>query len=210
MKKIMLCVLLCCLVWGGKAQQMAALFTSMPDALVPQLEEAWRKDLVDLYQAGKEARLKNTMNGYSALKKLTADYLSLQVSDISAVELKLFPLVNDTQIIGMITTVNGPVPDSRIAFYTTDWKPLEAADLFAPVPAGWFIRDDADRNSEAFRHALSLLDMELVRYTFSPDALTLTAAYTTPDYLSREDREQVLPFLKKEPKVYTWEKYRFK
>lgn len=209
MKKIVLCVLLGCLAWSGKAQQMASLFSSMPDSLIPQLEEAWRKDLVDLYQAGKEARLKNTMNGYSALKQLTADYLSLQVTDNSAVELKLFPLVNDTQIIGMITTVNGPAPDSRIAFYTTDWKPLPAADLFVPVPADWFIRDDADRNTEAFRHAVSLLDIDLVRYAFSPGAFTVTAVYTTPEYLDRKARTQVLPFLKKEPKVYTWEKFRF-
>lgn len=211
MKKILFVLLLGWLAGPGAvcARELAPLFVTMPDVLAPQLEEAWRKDLIDLYNQGKEARLKNTMEGYSSLKKMTDDYLLVQVSENSTLELKLLPLVNDTEIIGAITTVYGPVPDSRIEFYTTDWKRLEPADLLRPVPAGWFIRDDVDRQTEAYRHAVSMLDMELIRYSFSPDDFTLTAVYTTPEYLSRADREQVLPYLKKEPKVYTWEKTRF-
>ncbi|MCC8171060.1 MAG: DUF3256 family protein [Parabacteroides sp.] len=193
----------------AKAQDMAPLFAAMPDALVPQLEDAWRKDLIDLYNAGKEAKLKNTMNGFSTLQKLTSDYLLLQVSDNSTVELKLLPLVNDTKIIGMITTVDGPVPDSRIAFYSTDWKPLEASGLFTPPASGWFIKEGVDKNGEAYRHAVSLLDMDLIRYRFSPDDLTLTATYTTPLYLSKKDRESVLPYLRETPKVYSWQKIHF-
>lgn len=49
--------------------------------------------------------------------------------------------------------------------------------------------------------------MDLIQYTLSPDNLTLTATYTTPLYLSREDRKAVIPFIKESPKVYTWEKY---
>lgn len=66
----------------------------MPDQYIPQLEHAWRKDLVDLYTSGKESRLKNTMNGFSTLQKLTNDYLLLQTTERSTVEMKLLPLVN--------------------------------------------------------------------------------------------------------------------
>ena len=67
-----------------KAQDMDAVFVAMPDQYVPQLENAWRKDLIDLYNSGKEAKLKNTMNGFSTLKKLTDDYLLLQVTERSS------------------------------------------------------------------------------------------------------------------------------
>lgn len=210
MKRLIFSILICAFAFGAKAQEMDALFVSMPDGNIPQLENAWRKDLVDLYKSGKDARLKNTMNGFSSLKNLTSDYLLLQVTDRSTVEMKLLPLVNNTNVICMIKTVDGPVPDSRIEFFTTEWKPLAVSDLFTPVDADWFIKEDADRNSTAFLDAASRLDMDLIRYNLSPDDLTLTATYTTPLYLSREDREKVTPFIKESPKVYTWEKHSFK
>lgn len=210
MKRFLLTILLCVFVWGMKAQQMDAVFVAMPDQYIPQLENAWRKDLIDLYNTGKEAKLKNTMNGFSTLKKLTDDYLLLQVTDRSTVEMKLLPLVNNTYVVCMITTVYGPVPDSQIEFFTTDWKPLEVADLYTPVSADWFIKDDADKNSISFTEATTRLDMDLRKYSLSPDNQTLTVEYTTPQYLSQTERKRVEPFLKNAPKVYIWEKSHFK
>mgnify|MGYP000844494539 CR=1 FL=1 len=202
MKRLFLSILLCVFVCGMKAQDMDAVFVAMPDQYVPQLENAWRKDLIDLYNSGKEAKLKNTMNGFSTLKKLTDDYLLLQVTERSTVEMKLLPLVNDT--------VYGPVPDSQVEFFTTDWKPLNPADLYTPVSAEWFIKDDADKNRTAFSEATARLDMDLRKYSLSPDDQTLTVEYTNPQYLTKAERKQVEPFLKSTPKVYTWEKFHFK
>ena len=177
MKRLFLSILLCVFVWGMKAQEMDAVFVAMPDQYVPQLENAWRKDLIDLYNSGKEAKLKNTMNGFSTLKKLTDDYLLLQVTERSTVEMKLLPLVNDTYVVCMITTVYGPVPDSQVEFFTTDWKLLDSADLYTPVPVEWFIKDDADKNRTAFIEATARLDMDLRKYSLSPDDQTLTVEY---------------------------------
>ena len=210
MKRLFLSILLCVFVWGMKAQEMDAVFVAMPDQYVPQLENAWRKDLIDLYNSGKEAKLKNTMNGFSTLKKLTDDYLLLQVTDRSTVEMKLLPLVNNTYVVCMITTVYGPVPDSQVEFFTTDWKPLDAADLYTPVSAEWFIKDDADKSRIAFIEATTRLDMDLRKYSLSPDNQMLTEEYMTPQSLSEAERKRVEPFLKNEPKVYTWEKFHFK
>ena len=210
MRRVIVTLLICVFALGMNAQDMTSVFTAMPDQYIPQLEHAWRKDLVDLYTSGKESRLKNTMNGFSTLKNLTSDYLLLQVTDRSTIEMKLLPLVNNTNVICLVKTVNGPVPDSRIEFFTTEWEPLAASDLFTPVEADWFIKEDADKNSTAFLDAASRLDMDLIQYSLSPENLTLTATYTTPQYLGQEDRKIVTPFIKEAPKVYTWEKYHFK
>lgn len=210
MKRLILSILLSVFVMGVKAQDMATLFVAMPDQNIPQLENAWRKDIIDLYNSGKEAKLKNTMNGFSVLQKLTSDYLSLQSTERTTIDMKLLPLVNNTYVICVVTTVNGPAPDSQIEFYTTEWTPLDASDLFSPVSADWFIKEDADRNSNAFIDATSRLDMDLITYSLSPDDLTLTETFTTPLYLSKADREKVQPFLKDSPRVFTWEKFHFK
>lgn len=210
MKQFILSILLSALAFGLKAQDMAAVFAAMPDQQIPQLESAWRKDLIDLYTTGKEARLKNTMNGFSTLQKLTSDYLLLQVTERSLLEMKLLPLVNNTHVVCVVTTVNGPVPDSRVEFFTTEWQPLRAEDLFTPVSAEWFLKEAADIYDPAYLDAVSRLDMDLIRYALSPDQETLTATYTTPLYLGQEEREKVMLFVKPDPKVYTWEKFHFK
>ena len=197
-------------VFQLKAQNMAEVFVSMPDEYVPQLEDAWRKDLVDLYNSGENAQLKNNMNGTSRLVKLTKDYLLLESTERTTLELKLLPLVNNTFIICKIITVKAPVADSRIAFFSPDWKPLNASDLLEPVTARWFIREDADKESMAFQESTSRLDMDLFEYKLSPDDYTLTQIYTTPQYTDKETQKKLRPFLKDSHKVYTWTKSYFK
>lgn len=210
MKRLLLGMMLAVGLMDVKAQEMDAVFVAMPDSYIPQLESAWRKDLIDLYHSGKEAKLKNTMDGFSTLQKLTDDYMFLQVTERSTVEMKLLPLVNDTYVACMIKTVYGPIPDSQITFFTTEWKPLDASELFTPVPADWYIRPDADTSSVAFIEAMARLDMDLRKYSLNPEAPILTAEYVTPQYLSETDRKAVEPFLKEEPKIYTWKKFHFK
>ena len=121
MKQLIISMLLAaCTIVGVGAQDMAELFVKMPDEYTIGLEDAWRKDLVNLYRAGKEAKLQNMMQGASQLMKLTPDYLKIQTSGRSTVELRRLPLVNHTWIICMVTTVSAPVSDSRIHFFTTD------------------------------------------------------------------------------------------
>lgn len=210
MKQILILLIFSFSLMGLNAQDMTTLFTNMPDQNIPQLENAWRKDLIELYNSGKEARLQNMMNGYSVLKKLTSDYLLLEVTERSTVEMKLLPLVNNTNIICLITTVSGPVADSRVEFFSPEWEKLSASDLFTPVSFDWFIREDVDKSSSDYLDAMSRLDIKLIQYQLSSDALTLTATLTTPLYLPKEERDKVTPFIKPEPKVYTWEKFHFK
>ena len=157
MRRVIVTLLICVFALGMNAQDMTSVFTAMPDQYIPQLEHAWRKDLVDLYTSGKESRLKNTMNGFSTLQKLTNDYLLLQTTERSTVEMKLLPLVNNTYVVCMISTVNGPVPDSRIEFFTTNWEPLATSDLFTQPTSDWYIKQGIDKKEigreEFLKHA---------------------------------------------------------
>ena len=194
---------------GLRAQDMAGVFTAMPNQYIPQLEDAWRKDLVELYRSGKEARLKNTMNGYSTLLNLTDDYLCLRTTDRSVVEMKLLPLVNNTFVVCMVTTVEGPVADSRIAFFTTDWASLPKADLLSMPEGTWFIKEGAETD-EAYPELKAALDMDLFRYQLSATENTLRITYTTPRYLEAKTRERLQPFLQAEPLCLRWQHGHFR
>ena len=127
-----------------------------------------------------------------------------------SMQIALLKLVNDSKIICLIQTVCAPVCDSQLGFYTVEWKPLNISDFILPVDTFWFIKDDVDKTGEDFINASKSLDMDLMQYRFDPEKLELTQTYTTPQYLSIEDKEAIEPFLKQEPKVFTWEQMRFK
>jgi hypothetical protein len=209
MKRFFLLVFAILSLSNAVAQDMVTFFIHMPDSYLPQLEDAWRKDLVDLYQAGKPAVLDNTMNGRSTLLKLTSDYLYLQATERTALEIRFLPLINNTFIACMITTVYAPVADSRVAFFTTEWQPLPVFDLWTPAHVDLFIKEGIDRNDEDFQRAIPFIDMELIHYRLNPDEFVLEATFTTPDYLSAEEREKVKSFLIDIPKIYNWKAGRF-
>lgn len=194
---------------GATAQDMAGVFTAMPNQYIPQLDDAWRKDLVELSRAGKEARLKNTMNGFSTLEQLTQDYLRLRATERSVLEMKLLPLVNNTHVICLVNSVEGPVTDSRVAFFTTDWEPLPTADLLVLPEGTWYVKEEALRD-ETFQAERTVLDMDLFHYQLQAEEATLTITYTTPLYLEEKTRERLQPYLKAEPLRLRWQHGQFR
>jgi hypothetical protein len=209
MKRLIISLLFAFGTYCSIAQRMEKFFIAMPEGIIVQLEEAWRKDLVDLYKSGKIATLENTMQGKSTLLKLTDNYLLLQSTGRSTVEMKLLPLVNNTYIICMITTVYAPVADSRIDFYTTDWNILPAEELYTPVTADWFLKEDAEHSTGETLGMNLMSDVFLVKYSLDMESYTLMAEYTTPLYLDGESRGKAASFLKDTPKRYEWRLSRF-
>jgi len=210
MKKNIISILLVFSVIMAEAQRMDEVFIKMPDDIVIQLEEAWRKDLVEIYKSGKPAVLENTMQGKSTLQKLTDDYLLLQSTEHSSVELKLLPLVNNTFIICMVETVFAPVADSRISFYTTEWQPLLSDGLYTPVTEKMFVKVE----EELSQSELSIAPAPgsaifLVKYNLGVENATLTVEYTTPQYFDEENRDKMQALLKTESIVYKWNSGRF-
>ena len=208
-RKGMISLLALVALCGLRAQDMASVFTAMPNQYIPQLEDAWRKDLVELNRSGKEARLKNTMNGYSTLLNLTDDYLCLRTTDRSVVEMKLLPLVNNTFVVCMVTTVEGPVADSRIAFSTTEWASLPTEDLLSLPEGRWYIKEGAEAD-EVFPELNAALDMDLFRYQLSATENTLSITYTTPLYVEDKITERLQPFLQAEPLCLRWQHGHFR
>ena len=124
--------------FSAMAQDMAAVFVAMPDEYAPQLEDAWRKDLVDLYRSKEEARLKNNMNGYAKLVKLTDDYLLLESTERTTIEMKLLPLVNNTFVICKVYTGSCRLVPAQGCGY--DFRPLPGSHFlfgygYVPIPA---------------------------------------------------------------------------
>ena len=192
------------------AQDISSVFGNMPKNLILLVDSIQRHDLMNSYNKGNSSSdITDKLNGKISLVDFRKDFLELH-SGNSSMQIALLKLVNDSKVICLIQTVCAPVCDSRLSFYTTEWKLLDASNFISPVNASWFIKDDAPQADEVFMNAFKALDMDLIQYRFNPEKLELTQTYTTPQYLSKEDKEDIDPFLKQEPKVFVWEKWGFK
>lgn len=201
MRKLMFFVVLLfgCLVSRVSAQDMRTVFLNAPDVVFPMLSSNDRADLVDFFEAGMTAKVRNRLDGVSVLAGLTYDYLSLATTASSNMQLKLLPFNGDT-VICMVKTVKAEAADSRICFYDKQWNRLDGNGMFTmPEISDFFVSPDDEY--------MDMCDIYLVSLTLSAADNTLVAEYTMPAYMSVDDAGKIEPLLRK--LVYRWNGGRF-
>lgn len=210
MKKILFIIGMLLGTFSLHAQDMKALFIAMPDSVAPLLTKVNREDCVDFLASDMKAEVKNRFGKVSELKKLAEDYLLLQTTGSSSMEMKLLPLNDSTKVICIVHTVCAPACDSEMRFYDTQWQRL-SRENFVQLPSAdaFYLPADTLANEE-YAAVRRLADMELVKAVLSEKEPTLSFLYTTPDYLSKEEREKLAPYIKQEPLVYEWKDGKFR
>ncbi len=198
------------MVLAMHGQNISPLVIAMPDDMLIGITLDQRKLLISPENDTSKIAVVNAVGDTVKRLGFAEDFISLQTSKSGTLQVKLLPLVNNTQIIGVITAVCGPACYSRIDFYTTDWQPLAQSDLFPRIGKDSFLKSDIDRNSEAFLNAYATLDMTPVKLNFSAIDNNVTATYDIKNYLSKEDYKTLQPFFKEAPLVYIWDKFVYK
>lgn len=143
-------------------------------------------------------------------KAISDDYISVQTSNAGNIQIKLLPLVNDSYIICVVTTVCGLFCDSQMAFYTDKWKPITSQDLMPGINPEWFLKDDQDKNSEAYDQAKkSLTQLLPVQCILHPDNLELDLKINPKAYVDMNTYATIKPFLIDNSKKLIWNKKSF-
>lgn len=191
-------------------QDMKTVFVAMPDSLTPLLTKVNKEDCIDFLASNMKAEVKNRFDKPAEMKVLTEDYMQLQMTENSTLEMKLLPLNDSVKVVCMVKTVCASACDSNIHFYSSDWKEeLSSADfLQKPSQDAFFLQ--ADPASEEYVLARKTADVNLMKAVLSKEDATLTFIYTTPDYMNKETREKLEPYLRKEPVVLKWQEGKFR
>lgn len=197
-----LCIIGLLLTVGGMAQDMRSLFIAMPDSVLPLLTKNNRMDCVDFIDSKMKAEVKNRFDNTSELKKLTTDYLYLQTTEQSAVEMKLLTVNDTVKVVCVVRTVCGPACDSEISFYDSKWHLLNAKEYIKLPDEEQFYNVPAN-DDEEYRMLRKKADMCLIKAGLSEKNTDIRFEYTTPDYLYEEDRIKIQSYLKS-PIVYHW------
>ena len=208
-RRLMIFVCIFC-VMSVMAQNMKSVFVAMPDSVTPLLTKVNREDCIDFLDSNMKAVVKNRFGNVAEMKVLTDDYVLMQTSEVGTLEMKLLPLADSTKVICMVKTVNVPVADSSVRFYTSDWSQQLDVKEFLQFPSmdAFFLPNDSLKDEAILTRKKA--DMHLMKAQLSKEDTSLTFTYTTPDYLDEEDREKLSPHLRKGPIVLRWSEGKFR
>ena len=205
MKRIVYGILLCVLfiVQPVKANHtISQWFALLPDSVMPLLTRNNRLDLIDFKACGMEATVTNRMDGNSCMSILTDNYLHLNYTASTDVEMKLLTLNDSTDVICVVTTVDGTVKDSRISFYDVEWKPLDMNSFFNKPT----LRDFYPANSKVIAELLwQKVDVFFCTYHLSADTTALECRLTSIDNLFSDDKDLIMTYLGEQTFItYSW------
>jgi hypothetical protein len=194
-------------VW---AQNMKSVFVLMPDSIAPLFTKVNKEDCIDFLDSGMKAVVTNRFGKKSEMKVLSDDYVLVQSTESSTLEMKLLPLNDSIKVVCMVKTVCASACDSEIHFYTSDWNKELAVTDFLVMPDIDMFFLSSDSAFDDYDLIRKKVDMHLVKASLSKDDASLTFIYTTPDYLNKDDREKLLPYLRKGPIALKWQDGKFR
>lgn len=204
---ILLCIFTLCATANAQGIEMREVFKQMPDSLVPALTLNNRLDMIDFIDSNMEADVKNKLDEHSKLTVLTDNYLHLDISEVSTIELRLLPTStalpdSSNAVVCMVQTLNVENGESVVELYTSKWRKLRTVTL---QPAQIVLPDTM--NAERKGEILSLTELMMCTATLSPTQETLTVSPTLP-LISAEDKAAIEPYIR--PLTLKWDGLNFK
>lgn len=207
MRIVSICLLLLAMLCPVEAQSlMRDWLIAMPDSVMPLLTKNNRLDFVDFHDCGMEAKVANLLDGKSSMDTLTDDYVHINYTKTTTVDMKLLTVNDTTDVLCMVTTVKSSVEDSRIAFFDSQWHSL-GTSTFLKEPNMNDFRLAVQGDSAEL--AWAKMDIFFRTYHLAVGEETLKCEITSMDFLSDTDRMDVNPYVRKEPIVYRWNNSEF-
>lgn len=209
MKYILTSALLICCMIHMQSQTIKDVVRTMPDNIILGLTADQKEELVS-GTVSDTVTTDNALNGEIRRVCMSDDYINIETSDAGTTQIKLLPLINDSKILCVVKTVCANACDSRIRFYSTDWKLLPQQNLIPQRTFDWFLSPETDKNSADYKEAMKVVDMNPMLITLSPNNYSMEVDSDIANYLNTEDYTALAPFLDNDPQVFVWDKISFK
>lgn len=186
MKKIFLILLVSFSLLPLNAQNMRQIWLEMPDSIVPYLNRSLRTELADYVTMGMKSEVMNALRDTTRIEKLTDDYILVQLSNATKLEIKSL----DASTIAMIQTWCGPLAESKLSLFTNNWevKPLNI-DV-SPM----FVKPDT-MSQQRYSELLDMANVTMNEMQLSVKDNSLTIKYSVP-LLSSTDKKEMQAILR--------------
>ena len=186
MRKLLFGLCLAAMPITMMAQQVCKMWVSMPASVAGALEKSGRQELLDLKQMKKAATIAGPLGERCSIDTLTADFLSVRMNEVYTLQMKMLPTSSGDSLLCLVQTYAGPQPESRIAFYSPDWKALSMPQMHLDVDLQ---RPDTMSESD-FNKLQALFDPKLISFSLSPSNAELVVALS-PAVISEEEKANI-------------------
>ena len=186
MRKLLFGLCLAAMPITMMAQQVCKMWVSMPASVAGALEKSGRQELLDLKQMKKTATIAGPLGEKCSIDTLTADFLSVRMNDVYTLQMKMLPTSSGDSLLCLVQTYAGPQPESRIAFYSPDWKALSMPQMHLDVD----LQRPDTMTQDDFSKLQALFDPKLISFTLSPSNKDLVVALS-PVIISEEEKAHV-------------------
>ncbi len=134
MKKLLFLMLLMFSLAGySQEARMATLFRAMPDSILPLLTKNNRLDFVDYLENKMQAKVRNRFDETAEMTALDENYLHIQMSPVSEVEMQLLPQTDSLgPVVCLLRSYKAPARESVAEFYDDNWNRLYWIEVPSP------------------------------------------------------------------------------
>ena len=186
MRKLLFGLCLAAMPITMMAQQVCKMWVNMPTSVAGALEKSGRQELLDLKQMKKAATIAGPLGERCSIDTLTADFLSARMNEVYTLQMKMLPTSSGDSLLCLVQTYAGPQPESRIAFYSPDWKALSMPQMHLDVD----LQRPDTMSEDDFNKLQALFDPKLVSFSLSPSTAELVVALS-PAVISEEEKANV-------------------
>jgi len=157
-------------------------FAKAPRKVIPLLDENARLDMIDYFNSNMSNSTDNSYGGKSRITSLSPQKLTARLTDASTCQVIVLPAEGGS-LIGMITTVATPTPDSRMSVYTSDWSRDVTASAFKKPTLEDWLTPEGKKNSDEVEMTVPFL---LISYDYDPDSAVLTLTNNSAKFLGED------------------------
>ncbi len=175
-------------------------FLSEPGKVFPLLTSQMKNGLLQYHRAADKAtRVDNTIGGETALEYSDSVYLRVRSSEAKTVEIRMFfPSKRDT-VLAVIATYLLPSADSKITFYDSEWREVEAKRYINLLgPEGFLVKGTPKEIEEEMKDKVPFGMMKLEFKGDKHDVIVAEPSLKT--FLTEDDYNRLKPYLNE--KVY--------
>lgn len=171
-------------------------FTRLPLGVLDLLNRSTRLDMLDYYDADSLWRAPNAMEGYSRLNEVRPDYLSVEVTEVSNLTIRILNAKKGVVVMTLYTVgTDEEGRDTEIQFFDSALNPLPT-DKFISIPRP---EDFLDIPKGVNRKEIeALIPFPTIEWAVAADAPILTGRMTLGNHLPIESADRLRPLLRPE------------
>ncbi len=206
MKRLLFTVWLVITAQLAYSVDIKTLFVEMPDSIMPLLTKSNKLDFLDYADMNMQANATNKLGGVSNMADIKDDYLSLQMTSSSKVDMKLYYGKDSLLTIAIVETVCGGYCDSKITFYNEQWEQLAIEDIIELPGIDDYLNRKAMRQTEN-RDAVGNMIYRMFEIDMLSEPEMLKVKLTSKDAITDDELRNTI--IEREVISFRWNGKRF-